>query len=56
MTEAMPADVFSAREADVPMRRAGEPHEVADAVLFLGSDLSSYITGTVIEVGGGRYI
>jgi 3-oxoacyl-[acyl-carrier protein] reductase len=56
MTEAMPADVFSAREAEVPMRRAGEPHEVADAVLFLGSDLSSYITGTVIEVGGGRYI
>ena len=56
MTAAMPPDVFAAREADVPMRRAGEPAEVADAVLFLASDMSSYITGTVIEVGGGRYI
>lgn len=54
MTEAMPPDVFAAREADIPMRRSGEPAEVAGAVLFLGSDLSTYITGTVLEVGGGR--
>jgi len=38
------------------MKRAGEPTEVAGAVVFLGSELSSYITGSVIEVGGGRYI
>lgn len=56
MTAAMPPDVFAAREADVPMKRAGEPAEVAGAVVFLASDLSSYITGTVIEVGGGRYM
>ncbi|MDX1875066.1 3-oxoacyl-ACP reductase FabG [Mycolicibacterium sp. 120266] len=56
MTAAMPPEVFAQREADVPMKRAGEPHEVAGAVVFLGSDLSSYITGTVIEVGGGRYM
>ncbi|MCV7226508.1 3-oxoacyl-ACP reductase FabG [Mycolicibacterium komossense] len=56
MTEAMPPEIFAAREADVPMKRAGEPVEVAGAVVFLASDLSSYITGTVIEVGGGRYI
>jgi len=56
MTEAMPAEVFAEREAAVPMKRAGEPAEVAGAVVFLGSDLSSYITGSVIEVGGGRYM
>ncbi len=56
MTAAMPPEVFAAREADVPMKRAGEPVEVAGAVVFLASELASYITGTVIEVGGGRYI
>ncbi|EHI14503.1 3-oxoacyl-ACP reductase FabG [Mycolicibacterium thermoresistibile] len=56
MTETMPAEVFAEREAAVPMKRAGEPAEVAGAVVFLGSDLSSYITGSVIEVGGGRYM
>ncbi|MFD6894697.1 3-oxoacyl-ACP reductase FabG [Rhodococcus sp. NPDC060086] len=56
MTEAMPPDVFAAREADIPMKRAGTPDEVAGTVLFLASDLSSYVTGAVIEVGGGRYM
>jgi 3-oxoacyl-[acyl-carrier protein] reductase len=56
MTEAMPPEVFAEREAAVPMKRAGEPAEVAGAVVFLASDLSSYVTGSVVEVGGGRYI
>lgn len=56
MTAAMQPDVFAQREADVPMKRAGEPGEVAGAVVFLGSELASYITGSVIEVGGGRYM
>lgn len=56
MTAAMPPEVFAEREAAVPMKRAGEPAEVAGAVVFLASGLSSYITGTVIEVGGGRYM
>lgn len=56
MTAAMPPEVFAGREAAVPMKRAGEPAEVAGAVVFLASDLASYITGTVIEVGGGRHI
>lgn len=56
MTEAMPPEVFAEREAAVPMKRAGRAEEVAGAVVFLGSDLSSYITGAVLEVGGGRYM
>ena len=56
MTEAMPPDVFAEREAAVPMKRAGEPAEVAGAVVFLASPLSSYVTGSVLEVGGGRYM
>jgi 3-oxoacyl-[acyl-carrier protein] reductase len=56
MTAAMPPEIFAQWEAAVPMKRAGEPAEVAGAVVFLASDLSSYVTGAVIEVGGGRYI
>ncbi|MBO9641210.1 MAG: 3-oxoacyl-ACP reductase FabG, partial [Siphonobacter aquaeclarae] len=37
----------------IPMKRGGEPEEVADACVFLGSDMSRYITGQVIQVDGG---
>jgi 3-oxoacyl-[acyl-carrier protein] reductase len=50
------AVVTGAGQAAVPMERAGEPSEVAGAALFLASALSSYVTGAVIEVGGGRYM
>lgn len=56
MTEAMPPDVLEARVAEIPLGRIGEPLDVANAALFLASDLSSYLTGIVIEVSGGRNI
>jgi 3-oxoacyl-[acyl-carrier protein] reductase len=56
MTEAMPQRIWDQKLAEVPMGRAGEPSEVAKVALFLASDLSSYMTGTVMEVTGGRYI
>jgi NAD(P)-dependent dehydrogenase (short-subunit alcohol dehydrogenase family) len=40
--------------AAIPMRRAGEPEEVAEAVAWLMSDAASYITGTTLRVAGGR--
>jgi 3-oxoacyl-[acyl-carrier protein] reductase len=37
----------------IPLKRGGKPNDVADACVFLGSDMSSYISGQVIQVDGG---
>jgi 3-oxoacyl-[acyl-carrier protein] reductase len=50
LREAFPGDEALVR---VPLRRVGQPHEVADVVCFLASDLAAYVTGTVIPVDGG---
>lgn len=44
------------RIKEIPLRRLGTPEDVANACLFLASDLSSYITGETINVNGGLYI
>ncbi|WP_242532461.1 SDR family oxidoreductase [Nocardioides sp. S5] len=56
MTEAMPRRVWDAKMAEIPIGRAGEASEIASVALFLGSELSSYVTGTVSEVTGGRHM
>jgi 3-oxoacyl-[acyl-carrier protein] reductase len=56
MTLAMKPEIFAAKEAEVPMGRAGLPEEVAGAVVFLASSLASYVNGVVLEVAGGRGI
>jgi NAD(P)-dependent dehydrogenase (short-subunit alcohol dehydrogenase family) len=38
----------------IPMQRAGTPEEIAQGVLWLLSDAASYVTGTILEIGGGR--
>ena len=42
--------------AEIPMGRAGEVDRRGRRGLFLASDLSAYMTGAVLEVGGGRHI
>lgn len=56
MTEALSDEVRQQRLGDVPLGRFGEPAEVAACVLFLASAMSSYVTGTVLEISGGRHI
>lgn len=48
-------EYWSAREAVVPLRRAGHPHEQAETALFLCSDDASYVSGLVAEVDGGAH-
>jgi 3-oxoacyl-[acyl-carrier protein] reductase len=52
---------YTARDAkvlapQVPMKRLGEPAEVAEVVEFLASDRASYVTGAVLDVGGGLWV
>lgn len=42
--------------SQIPLRRLSEPKEIAAAVVFLASEESSYISGTTIDVSGGRYL
>ena len=46
-------DTMKALLAHIPMARQGRPEDVSNAVMFLSSELSSYITGTVLPVDGG---
>jgi NAD(P)-dependent dehydrogenase (short-subunit alcohol dehydrogenase family) len=40
--------------AGIPLKRAGTPSEIADAIAFLASDKASFITGQIISVNGGK--
>ena len=53
MTEALNEEQQNALKTQIPMGRIGEPSEVAKVIVFLASDLASYLTGQVIHVTGG---
>ena len=52
MTARIPEDARKQWEASIPLKRGGTPEEVAKVALFLASDLSSYVSGQVINVCG----
>jgi 3-oxoacyl-[acyl-carrier protein] reductase len=56
MTDALPEKAKEELKRLIPMDRLGKPEDVAEAVLFLVSDGSSYITGQVLNVNGGIYM
>lgn len=53
MTAQLSEEVKAEWAKQIPLRRGGTPEDVADVALFLASDLSSYVTGQVIQVDGG---
>ena len=53
MTDQLPDNVKADWNAKIPLRRGGEPAEVAKVALFLASDLASYVSGQVIHCCGG---
>lgn len=56
MTDAVPDKAKEMLKQMIPMERLGRPEDVAEAVLFLVSERSSYITGQVLNVNGGIYM
>jgi 3-oxoacyl-(acyl-carrier-protein) reductase len=56
MVSGMPESTLAQVKAMTPMGRLGKPEEIADAVVFLASPRSSYVTGQVLAVNGGMYM
>ena len=53
MTASLPEDVVEGWRNGIPLKRGGTPEDIANACVFLASDLSNYITGQVLNVDGG---
>ncbi len=56
MTDALPEEKRQELAAQIPLERLGSADDIANAVLFLASDTSGYITGQVLAVNGGMYM
>jgi 3-oxoacyl-[acyl-carrier protein] reductase len=56
MTDALPEKARQELSAQIPMERLGGPEDIANAVIFLATEASGYITGQVLAVNGGMYM
>ena len=56
MTRALRPDIYDMKLKEVPLGRAGTGDDIGWGCVFLVSAMSSYITGTVLEIGGGRFM
>jgi 3-oxoacyl-[acyl-carrier protein] reductase len=56
MTEAIPEKIRTGMVNMIPLKRAGLPEDIANAIAFLASDASSFITGHVLDVNGGGFL
>lgn len=55
MTEVLDEKTVQGWRDAIPMKRGGQPQEIADACVFLGSEMSSYISGQVLHINGAMY-
>lgn len=55
MTEKLDEKTVEGWRQSIPLKRGGKPEDIANACVFLGSDLSNYITGQVLHVDGGMH-
>lgn len=52
MVSSLPKEMIEPLKAAIPLRRVGEPEDIANAYLFLASDMASYVTGEILSVDG----
>ena len=52
---AAPDEIYDSWAAETPVRRLGNPKEIADVIVWLASDRASYVTGQTILADGGIY-
>ena len=53
MTESLPEETVKEWRNSIPLKRGGTPEDIANACVFLASDMSAYITGQTLSVDGG---
>jgi 3-oxoacyl-[acyl-carrier protein] reductase len=55
MTEKLDEKTVEGWRQAIPLKRGGKPEDIANACVFLASDMSTYITGQTLSVDGGMY-